>query len=58
MSEPWTSGDEETAILEISEDRRLRRLGIDPDLPDPVIYLELLKRAKQLDDELAGKRSA
>jgi hypothetical protein len=40
----WTRADEENALLEVSEDRRLVRLGIDPDADSLTIMLELKKR--------------
>jgi hypothetical protein len=55
---PWTSIDEENAILEVSEDRRLRRLGIDPDQPQLFIWLELRKRAKEIEERRARMRQA
>jgi len=48
--------DEENLLLEVSEDRRLRRLGIDPDLPQWEIYLELKKRLAQIEAEKAKKK--
>jgi hypothetical protein len=40
----WTREDEENALLEVSEERRLRRLGIDPDADSLTILLELKRR--------------
>lgn len=37
----WTGRDEENLLLEISEDRRLRTLGIDPDSDSLEILLQL-----------------
>jgi hypothetical protein len=45
-TKPWTHFDEENLLLEVSEDRRLRRLGIDPDEHPLLILLELRKRKK------------
>jgi hypothetical protein len=47
----WIPANLESELLEVSEDRRLRRLGIDPDLPQWEIYKELKKRAAQLETE-------
>lgn len=55
---PWTRQDEENLLLEISEDRRLVRLGIDPDAPQIEIYLELIKRMKALDEEKAARQAS
>jgi hypothetical protein len=43
--QPWNPLDEENLLLEVSEDRRLRRLGIDPDGMSWDIVMEL-KRMK------------
>jgi hypothetical protein len=45
---PWTREDEENALLEVSEERRLRRLGIDPDADFPTILRELKKRMAEI----------
>lgn len=54
-SKPWASQDEENLLLEAREDRRLRRLGIDPDRPQLFIWLELKKRAKEIEERRAKK---
>jgi hypothetical protein len=55
-SKPWTSQDEENLLLEISEDRRLRRLGIDPDADQLTILIEVKKRMREIEEERARKR--
>ncbi len=57
-SKPWTRADEENLLLDISEDRRLQRLGIDPDQSTAAIYLELLTRKKKLEAERRNKHSS
>lgn len=42
-SKPWTSADEHNLLLEISEDNRLRNIGIDPDQSDLDILIDLLR---------------
>jgi len=54
---PWTSQDEENLLLEVSEDRRLRRLGIDPDADQWTIWLELKKRKDAIDAEREKRRN-
>jgi hypothetical protein len=54
-TKPWTHFDEENLLLEVSEDRRLRRLGIDPDEHPLLILLELRKRKEAID---AGAKNA
>lgn len=39
--EPWSRQDEDNLALEIAEDARLRRLGIDPDGDSIQIMLEI-----------------
>ena len=51
----WTPAYLENELLEVSEDRRPRRLGIDPDLTQREIYKELKKRAAQLETEDAAQ---
>jgi len=48
---PWTRADEENELLEVSEERRLRRLGIDPDADSLTILLELKKRWAEIQRE-------
>ncbi len=48
---PWTRADEENELLEVSEERRLRRLGIDPDAPLIEIWTELKRRMKIIEAE-------
>ena len=48
---PATPLDEEYLLLEVSEERRLRRLGIDPDAPLIEIWTELKRRMKAIEDE-------
>jgi hypothetical protein len=49
--ERWTRQDEENLLLEISEDQRLIRLGIDPDAHPLLVMLELSKRQKAFQKE-------
>ena len=42
-SKSWTSADEHNLLLEISEDNRLRNIGIDPDQSDLDILIDLLR---------------
>jgi hypothetical protein len=44
----WTRSDEENLLLDISEDRRLVRLGIDPDANPLEILLQLRERLRQI----------
>ncbi len=53
---PVPADDEETLIREVWEDRRLRRLGIDPGQPQFLIWLELKKRAKEIEERRARTR--
>ena len=46
---PWTHSEEENLLLEISEDRRLIRLGIDPDGTPLEIWLQLKERQAQIE---------
>ncbi len=55
---PWTSQDEENLLLEVSEDRRLRRLGVDPDGSPLDIYKELIKRQKAIEARLAARKAS
>lgn len=48
---PSTRADEENLLLEVSEDRRLRRLGIDPDQDSLAIMLQLKKRMADIEAE-------
>jgi hypothetical protein len=48
---PWTRHDEENLLLEISEDRRLQHLGIDPDQDSLAILLQLKKRMAEIEAE-------
>jgi hypothetical protein len=50
---PWTRNDEENLLLEISEDRRLARLGIDPDANPLEITLQLKERLRQIQSQSA-----
>jgi hypothetical protein len=51
---PWTFDDECEAIREVSEERRLRNLGIDPDRMNSLeILLELKKRMAKIKKEEA-----
>ncbi len=52
---PWTHADEENLLLEISEDRRLTNLGIDPDADSLAILIALKKRMAEIQ---RGKRQA
>lgn len=45
---PWTRHDEENLLLEISEDRRLQNLGIDPDSDSLAILIALKKRMAEI----------
>jgi len=45
---PWTRADEENELLEVSEERRLRRLGIDPDADSLAILIALKKRMAEI----------
>jgi hypothetical protein len=54
---PWTAVDENHLLLEISEDRRLVRLGIDPDAHPLTVLLELRKKKQALDAERAARQS-
>jgi hypothetical protein len=45
------TADADNELLEGLEERRLRRLGIDPDLPQWTIYMELKKRMKKIQEE-------
>jgi hypothetical protein len=55
-SKPWTSVDEYDLQLEVSEDRRLRELGIDPDQNQLEIWMELRRRADKIDAERAERK--
>ena len=55
---PWTWQDEENLLLEVSEDRRLWRLGIDPDADQLTIWLELKKRKDAIDAGREKRRIA
>lgn len=52
----WMRQDEENLLLEVSEDRRLVRLGIDPDGTPLEIWLRLKERAAQIERERASHR--
>jgi hypothetical protein len=54
-SKPWTAADEHNLLLEISEDSRLRNIGIDPDQSDLDILLDLL-RIQEVDRVAEEKR--
>lgn len=54
----WCPAELENEFLEVSEDRRLRRLGIDPDLPSWEIYTELKRRMAQIEAENAEQERA
>jgi hypothetical protein len=49
--EPWTDEDEENLLLDVSEDRRLQRLGIDPDGTSLDILIALKKRMAEIEAE-------
>jgi hypothetical protein len=52
------TADADNELLEVLEDRRLRRLGIDPDLPQWEIYKELKKRMAKIEAEEAERERA
>jgi hypothetical protein len=52
---PWTRLDEENLLLEISADRRLVRLGIDPDGDPLEIWLELKRRMEEIERQKAQR---
>jgi hypothetical protein len=54
--QPWTRGDEENLLLEVSEDRRLQNLGIDPDADSLTILLELKKRWAEIQRQKGQKK--
>ncbi len=54
-TEPWTRSDEENLLLEISEDRRLIRLGIDPDGNPLQILLQLRRRMPEIERRKAHR---
>jgi hypothetical protein len=47
--QPWTREDEENLLLEISEDRRMARLGIDPDGNPLQILLQLRRKMHEIE---------
>ena len=51
-----TPADEENNLLELMEDKRLIRQGIDPKLPYGKINLELTKRQAQIEAEKAQRK--
>jgi hypothetical protein len=54
--QPWTHQDEENLLLEVSEDRRLQNLGIDPDADSLTILLELKKRMAEIERQKSQKK--
>jgi hypothetical protein len=54
-TEAWTRSDEENLLLEISEDRRLIRLGIDPDGNPLQILLQLRRRMQEIERRKAHR---
>lgn len=57
-SKPWTSADEHNLLLEISEDNRLRNIGIDPDQSDLDILIDLLRIQAKDKEEAEQKGNA
>jgi hypothetical protein len=55
-SKPWTSADEHNLLLEISEDNRLRNIGINPDQSDLDILIDLLWLEAKDKEALADKQ--
>jgi hypothetical protein len=52
------TADANSELLEVLEERRLRRLGIDPDLPQWEIYKELKKRMAKIEAGEAERERA
>lgn len=55
---PWTRNDEENLLLDVAEDSRLQRLGIDPDTHPLLVMLELRKKKAALEAERAARQNA
>jgi hypothetical protein len=52
----WSQADEENQRLGIDEDRRLLRLGIDPDQDPLIIYLQLKMRIAEIKAQKAAQK--